>query len=112
LKFLKTTAVEDATITEEILVVDLAAEDAKVALIAKEVVLQEEIVAIEKADSAAIELVQHQEEKVVLEAKEVALLQEEKAVFLIEHQDVLKVQVMPQDQEDQEKVNDNSLIFI
>ena len=103
---------EDATITEEILVVDLAAEDAKVALIAKEVVLQEEIVAIEKADSAAIELVQHQEEKVVLEAKEVALLQEEKAVFLIEHQDVLKVQVMPQDQEDQEKVNDNSLIFI
>jgi hypothetical protein len=112
LKFLKTTAVEDATITEEILVVDLAAEDVKVALIAKEVVLQEEIVAIEKADSAAIELVQHQEEKVVLEAKEVALLQEEKAVFLIEHQDVLKVQVMPQDQEDQEKVNDNSLIFI
>jgi hypothetical protein len=112
LKFLKTTAVEDATITEEILAVDLAAEDAKVALIAKEVVLQEEIVAIEKADSAAIELVQHQEEKVVLEAKEVALLQEEKAVFLIEHQDVLKVQVMPQDQEDQEKVNDNSLIFI
>jgi hypothetical protein len=90
----------------------LAAEDAKVALIAKEVVLQEEIVAIEKADFAAIELVQHQEEKVVLEAKEVALLQEEKAVFLIEHQDVLKVQVMPQDQEDQEKVNDNSLIFI
>jgi hypothetical protein len=47
-----------------------------------------------------------------LEAKEVVLLQEEKAVFLIEHQDVLKVQVMPQDQEDQEKVNDNSLIFI
>jgi hypothetical protein len=49
---------------------------------------------------------------VVLEAKEVALLQEEKAVFLIEHQDVLKVQVMPQDLEDLEKVNDNSLIFI
>jgi hypothetical protein len=69
-------------------------------------------VVIEKADSAAIELVQHQEEKVGLEAKEVVLLQEEKAVFLIEHQDVLKVQVMPQDQEDQEKVNDNSLIFI
>jgi hypothetical protein len=105
--------VEDATITEEILAVDLAAEDAKVALIAKEVVLlQEEIVVIEKADSVAIELVQHQEEKVVLEAKEVALLQEEKAVFLIEHQDVLKVQVMPQDLEDLEKVNDNSLIFI
>jgi hypothetical protein len=94
-------------------VVDLVAEDAKVALTAKEVVLlQEEIVVVEKADFVAIEIVQHQKEKVVLEAKEVALLQEEKAVFLIEHQDDLKVLVIPQDQEDQERANRFSLIFL
>jgi hypothetical protein len=113
LKFLKTTVAEDAITMEEILVEDLVEEDAKVALTAKEVVLlQEEIVVVEKADSVAIEIVQHQEEKVVLEVKEVALLQEEKAVFLIELQDDLKALVMPQDQEDQERANRFSLIFL
>ena len=104
---------EDAITMEEVLEVDLAAEDAKVALTEKEVVLlQEEIVVVEKADSVAIEIVHRQEEKVVLEVKEVALLQEEKEVFLIEHQDDLKVLVMLQDQEDQERANRFSLIFL
>jgi len=84
---------EDAITMEEILVVDLVVEDAKVALTAKEVVLL-------------------QEEKVVLEAKEAARHQEEKAVFLIEHLDELKVLVILQDQEDQEEVNPKSLIFL
>jgi hypothetical protein len=49
--------------------------------------------------------VQLLKEKVALEAKEAVLLQEEKADFQTERQDVLKVQEMLQDQKDQEEVN-------
>lgn len=92
---------EDAIITEEILV----AEDVKADLEVKEADhLQEEKVE-EKVVSEAIE-VRLQEEMEVLEEKEAVRLQEEKADFLTELQDALKVLEIHQDQEDQEEAND------
>ena len=109
LKFLKTTVAEDAITTEEILV----AEDVKVDLEVKEADHLQEEKAEETVVSEAIE-VQLQEEKaeemVVSEVKEVmkeaVRLQEEKADFLTELQDVLKALEIHQDQEDQEEAND------
>jgi hypothetical protein len=99
------TVAEDVTTMEEVLVEVLVAEDAKVALTVKEVVLhQEEMEEVEKAVSLAIE-VQLQREKAVLEAKEAALLQKEKAVFQTEHLDVQKVQEAPKDLNVLEEVN-------
>ena len=95
---------------EEILVVDLAEENAKVVLEVKEAVVlhqeekAEEILAEEKVDSEATED-QLLKEKADSEEKEVVLLQEENQVLLKELQDVLKVLVMNQDQKDQEEVN-------
>ena len=66
---------------------------------------------VEEMVAEAIE-VRLQEEKVALEAKEVILHQEEKVAFQTEHQDVQKVLVIPQDQEDQEEANRYSLIFL
>lgn len=94
-KFLKMTVVEDVTTTEEILVEDVKAEDAK------EVLLQEEKVVLEAKE---------RQEKVVSVAKE-AVLQEEK-VLLKEHQDVLRALVTRLDQEDQEETNSLLLIFL
>jgi hypothetical protein len=93
----------DVIIMEEVLAEVLVAEDAKVALTAKEVVLLQEEKVVEMAVSVAIEA-QLLKEKVALEAKEAVLLQEEKADFQTERQDVLKVQEMLQDQKDQEEV--------
>ena len=111
LKFLKTTVAEDAITTEEILV----AEDAKAGLEVTEAVRLQEEKAEETEVSEATE-VRLQEEKVEeivdLEVREVVLLQEEKADFLTELQDVLKVLEIHQDQEDQEEVNTKSLIFL
>lgn len=109
LKFLKTTVEEDAITTEEILV----AEDVKADLEVKEAVRPQEEKVEETVVSEAIE-VQLQEEKaeemVVSEVKETmkeaVRLQEEKADFLTELQDVLKVLEIHQDQEDQEEAND------
>lgn len=96
----------DVIIMEEVLAEVLVVEDAKVALTAKEVVLlQEEKVVIEKADSVAIETVQLQKEKAVLEVKEVVLLQEEKVDFQTELLDAQKALETRQDQEDQEELN-------
>ena len=85
---------EDGTITEEALEV-----------LAVEVLLQEEketLLQEEKADSVATETqLQEREDS---EAKEV-VLQEEKVVQQTELQDVLKVLVIHQDQEDQEETN-------
>ena len=108
LKSLKMTVAEDAITTEEILVADLA-EEAQLQE-EKEVLLQEE------KDQADLEATEVQLlEKVVLDLKEVHLLQEEKAVFHLtdlqekahqkELQDVLKALVIHQDQEDQEETN-------
>jgi hypothetical protein len=86
LKFLKTTVAEDVITTEEIRV----AEDVKADLEEKEAVLLQEEKAEETVDSEAIEV----------------RLLEEKADFLTELQDVLKVLEIHQDQEDQEEAND------
>jgi hypothetical protein len=104
--------VEDATITEEIQVVVSEAEDAKVVLEEKEaeVPLEEKVVVT--ADSEAIATVRLQEEKADLEEKEAVLLLEEKVDFLTEHRDVQKALEILLDQEDQEEVNTNSLIFL
>ena len=109
LKFLKTTVAEDAITTEEIRV----AEDVKADLEAKEAVHLQEEKAEETVVSEAIEvrlLEEKAEEMEVLEVKEVmkeaVRLQEEKADFLTELQDVLKVLEIHQDQEDQEEAND------
>ena len=108
LKFLKMTAVEDVTITEEVLV-DLVAEEAQLQE-EKEALLQEEKVLAVDLEAIETQL----QEKVVSEATE-DLLQEEKVVFhltdqepkvhLKEPQDVLRALVMHQDQEDQEETN-------
>ena len=93
--------VEDATITEEALEV-----------LAVEVLLQEEKATLlqeEKADSVATET--QLQEKEDSEAKEV-VLQEEKVVQQKEPQDVLKVLVIHQDQEDREETNIPLLIFL
>lgn len=103
---------EDAITTEEVLVVVLEVEDAKVVLTVKEVVLHQEEMVEEMVVSEAIEIAQLQEEKAVLEAKEAVQLQKEKVDFQTEHQDVQKVLVIPQDQEDQEEANRFSLIFL
>lgn len=100
---------EDAITTEEILV----AEDVKVDLEVKEADHLQEEKAEETVVSEVIE-VRLQEEKaeemVVSEVKETmkeaVRLQEEKADFLTELQDVLKVLEIHQDQEDQEEAND------
>ena len=108
LKSLKMTVVEDVTITEEILVVDLVVEEVLLQE-EKEVLLQEEK---DQADLEATEVLLL--EKVVSD-QEVHLLQEEKVVFHLtelrekvlqkEPQDVLKALVIHQDQEDQEETN-------
>ena len=110
LKFLKTTVVEDVTITEEALV-DLVVEEV---LLQEEkvVLLQEEkdqadleateVLLLEKADSDQ-EVHQLQEEKVVFHLTE----PQEQKVHLIELQDVLKALVIHQDQEDQEETNNS-----
>jgi len=93
--------VEDATIMVEALEV-----------LEVEVLLQEEkgtLLQEEKADSVATEvLLQEREDS---EAKEEAL-QEEKVAQQKEPQDVLKVLVTAQDQEDQEETNIPLLIFL
>ena len=90
---------EDVITMVEILVVDLA----------EEVQLQEEKVALRQDVKVDLEATEIQlQEKVVSEAKEVRLqeeVKEEKAVFLKEHQDVLKALATLQDQEDQEETN-------
>jgi hypothetical protein len=106
LKSLKTTVVEDVTITEEVLVVDLVVEEVLLQE-EKEVLLQEEK---DQADLEATEVLLL--EKVVLD-QEAHQLQEqvvfhltehqEQKVHLIELQDVLKALVMHQDLEDQEE---------
>jgi hypothetical protein len=117
LKFLKMKVAEDVTIMEEALVVVLA----EVALVAKEVLLQEEKVVLhqeEKVQAVALEAIEIQlQEKVDLAEEAIleVLLQEEKVVFhltdlelkvhQIEHLDALKALVMHQDQEDQEETN-------
>lgn len=103
---------EDATITEEIQVVLSVAEDARVVLEEKEAeALQEEKVDV-MVDSEAIATVRLQEEKADLEEKEAVLLLEEKADFQTERLVVLKALEILLDQEDQEEVNTNSLIFL
>ena len=91
--------VEDVITMVEILVVVLA----------EEVQLQEEKVALHRDVKADLEATEIQlQEKVVSEVKEVRLqeeVKEEKAVFLKEHQDVLKALATHQDQEDQEETN-------
>ena len=104
---------EDAITTEEALA-DLVAEEVLLQE-EKEVLLQEEKVL---ADLEATEVLHL--EKAVLD-QEAHLLQEEKVAFHLtdlqekalqkEHQDVLKVLVMHQDQEDQEETNYN-LVFL
>ena len=96
---------EDAITTEEILV----AEDVKVDLEVKEADHLQEEKAEETVVSEAIEdrlQEEKAEEMEVLEVKEVALLLEEKADFLTELQDALRVLEIHQDQEDQEEAND------
>jgi hypothetical protein len=109
LKSLKMMVAEDVTITEEVLVV---------LVVAEEVQLQEEKVALlqeEKAQVADSEATETQLQEKVVSAEEVqlqekvalaeeALLQEEK-VLQIELLDVLKPLVTLLDQEDQEKTN-------
>ena len=130
-KFLKTMVAEDVTITEEVRVVVLV-EEVLEALEAKEVRHQEKVVLEallqEKAALKATEIqhqekvvfleVQrheekadlhqdhrmHQEEKVVLHQDRL-MRQNVKEVLQVELQDVLKVLVTHQDQEDQEKNN-------
>lgn len=133
-KFLKTMVAEDVTTTEEVRAEALA-EEVPEALKAKEVRHQEkveqvdlEVQLLEKADSEATEIqhqekvvfqeVQHQdvkadflqdhrihqEEKVVLHQDRL-MHQNAKEALPVEHQDVLKVLVIHQDQEDQEKNN-------
>lgn len=115
-KFLKTTEAEDATTTEEVLVV--SAEGVPVAI---EVLLQEEKEILLQDGKAGLEVTEVPHlEKVVL-VQEVVLLQEQ-AVSLIEHQDlrklqdamvvhqkdrqdVLKVLATLQEKNDQEEVN-------
>ena len=95
LKFLKmkAEAIQDATITEEILVV----EDVMAVSEAKEITQEEatEMVVLEAKEAA-------QEEKVVLEATEVLL---QKKRVSLKKQDVLAHQVNHQAQEDREEVN-------
>lgn len=88
---------EDAITTEEVL--------------AEEVQLQEEKVALLQDVKAVLEATEIQlQEKVVSEAKE-AQLQDVKVVHQKDLPDVQKALVMHQDQEDQEEIND-SLIFL
>jgi hypothetical protein len=113
LKFLKTMVAEDVTITEEVLVE---------VLVAEEVQLQEEKVVLHQEEKVLVEVVSEATEIQLQEKVDLAeeailevLLQEEKVVFhltdlelkvrLIEHQDVLKALVIHQDQEDQEETN-------
>ena len=131
LKFLKTMVAEDVTTTEEVQV-EVLVEEVLEALEAKEVRLQKKVVLEaplqEKADLEATEI-QHQEKVVfpeVLPQEEKADLRQDhrmpqeekvvlhqdrlmhqnvKAVLPAELQDVLKVLVIHQDQEDQEKNN-------
>ena len=133
-KFLKTMVAEDVTTTEEVLVAEVLEEEVPEALEAKEVRHQEKGVLAdleaqlrEKADLEATEIQpqekvvfqeaqhldvkadlhqdhrMHQEERVVLQQD--LPMRHEKEALLVEHQDALKVLVMPQDQEDQEKNN-------
>lgn len=104
-KFLKTTeeaeATQEETTTEEV-VADLAVEDlAVVVLEATEAVLLQK----EKADlEATVEV--HLTGQLAEEKDFHLTVQEEKAVFLKELQDVLTLQeLMLQEQEDQEKTN-------
>src|SRR6187402_2824921 len=102
LKSLKMTVVEDVTITEEVLVADLA----------EEAQLQEEkgILLQEEKDQADLEATEVLLLEKAVSDQEVHLLQEEKAVFHLtelqekvrqkELQDVQKVLVIHQDQED------------
>ena len=102
LKFLKMKVVaEDVTIMVEILAVDSAEEE----------ILKAEKEEVQALALAASEVKEAQllEEKVVSEAKE-ALPLEEKVVFLKEHQDVLKIPAMLQEQDAQEETN--SLLLI
>ena len=108
LKFLKTMVAEDAIIMEEVLVVDLAVEDAKADLIVREA----DLVLEERVDLEEKEVVLLQEEKAEemvedLEEKEVVLLQEENLLLdlQIELRDVQKALEILQDQEDLEEVN-------
>jgi hypothetical protein len=80
----------------------------------EEIVTEEEIerhVAM-MVDSEVIATVRLQEEKADLEEKEAVLLLEEKADFQTERLVVLKALEILLDQEDQEEVNTNSLIFL
>jgi Rps23 Pro-64 3,4-dihydroxylase Tpa1-like proline 4-hydroxylase len=105
------TVVEDVTITEEALVVDLVVEEVLLQE-EKEVLLQEE--KDQAADLEATEVLLL--EKVVLD-QEVHQLQEQVVfhltepqdlkVHLIELQDVLKALVIHQDLEDQEETNNS-----
>ena len=132
LKFLKTMAAEDVTTTDEVLVVEVLEEEVQEALEAKEVRLPVKV-ALEateirlhvKVDSEATEMQHlekvvfqevrrqdvkadltqdhrmHREEKVVLHQD--LPMHRAKEVLPVERQDVLKVLVIHQDQEDQEK---------
>lgn len=88
---------EGVTITVEILVVDLAVEVQR--LEEKETLHQDVKVLVVVSEVTETQL----QEKAVSEAKEALLLEEK--VLLTELQDVLKVLVIHQDQEDQEETN-------
>ena len=130
-KFLKTMVAEDVTTTEEVRVEVLEEEvlealeaaairhqekvvleaqlQEKVDLEATEIQHQEKVVFLEvQRHEEKADLLQdhrmHQEEKVVLHQDRL-MRQNAKAVLPVEHQDVQKVLVIHQDQEDQEKNN-------
>jgi hypothetical protein len=103
LKFLKMTVAEDVTITEEVLVEVLVAEEVLLQE-EKEALLQEEKVQAVDLEAIETQLLEKadsdQEEKVVFHLTDLEL-----KVHLTEHQDVLKALVTHQDQEDQEETN-------
>jgi Flp pilus assembly protein CpaB len=91
LKFLKMMEEEDAIITEEVLeVLAEEAQEAQEEKVLEDLLQDVKVLAVLEATEAL-----HQEKVVLAEEK----------VHLIERQDVPKVQVILQDQEDQEEIN-------